>query len=112
MDRSGAADRLWANSDTRVLEMLGHDAPRVVHRIYPESEKLYAARDWNFFPQIDRVYVNDRARMELGWTPKYDFAYALKCLRSDQDFRSSLARDVGSKGYHDRSFTEGPYPVA
>jgi len=93
----GAADMLWANSDTRVLEML---------------EKLYAARDWNFFPQIDRVYMNDRARMELGWTPKYDFAYALKCLRSDQDFRSSLARDVGSKGYHDRSFTEGPYPVA
>jgi UDP-glucose 4-epimerase len=94
------------------LPMLGHDAPRVVHRIFPESETLYAARDWNFFPQIDRVYVNDRARVELGWTPKYDFAYALKCLRSGQDFRSSLARDVGSKGYHDRTFAEGPYPVA
>lgn len=94
------------------LPMLGHDAPRVVSRIFPESEALYAARDWKFFPQIDRVYVNDRARTELGWTPKYDFAYALKCLRSDQDFRSSLARDVGSKGYRDRSFAEGPYPVA
>ena len=94
------------------LPMLGHDAPKVVRRIFPESETLYAARDWNFFPEIDRVYVNDRARAELGWTPKFDFSYALKCLRSGQDFRSSLARDVGSKGYHDRSFAEGPYPVA
>jgi UDP-glucose 4-epimerase len=94
------------------LPMLGDDAEKVVRRIFPESERLYAARNWRFFPQIDRVYVNDRARTELGWTPKYDFAHAMKCLRSGQDFRSSLARDVGSKGYHDRSFAEGPYPVA
>jgi UDP-glucose 4-epimerase len=94
------------------LSMLGHDAARVVHRIFPESRVLYAARDWKFFPQIDRVYVNDRARTELGWTPKYDFGYVLKCLRTGQDFRSPLARDVGIKGYHDRSFAEGPYPVA
>jgi hypothetical protein len=26
-------------------------------------------------------------------------------------FRSSLAREIGSKGYHDLSFVEGPYPV-
>ena len=25
--------------------------------------------------------------------------------------RSPLAREVGSKGYHDRAFREGPYPV-
>jgi UDP-glucose 4-epimerase len=94
------------------LSMLGHDAAGVVHRIFPESQALYAARGWKFFPQIDRVYVNDRARTELGWTPKYDFGYALKCLRSGQDFRSPLARYIGIKGYHDRSFAEGPYPVA
>jgi UDP-glucose 4-epimerase len=94
------------------LPMLGHDAEKVVRRMFPECERLYAARNWRFFPQIDRVYVNDCARTELGWTPKYDFAYALKCLRSDHDFRSSLAQDIGSKGYHDQSFAEGPYPVA
>ena len=94
------------------LPMLGRDAPSVVRRMFPDCETLYATRDWKLFPQIDRVYVNERARAELGWTPKYDFRYALERLRSDQDFRSPLARDVGSKGYHDRSFAEGPYPVA
>jgi UDP-glucose 4-epimerase len=27
------------------------------------------------------------------------------------DFRSPLARAVGSKGYHSTTFAEGPYPV-
>jgi UDP-glucose 4-epimerase len=36
----------------------------------------------------------------------------LECLRKNRDFRSALARDVGSKGYHDRTFDEEPYPVA
>jgi UDP-glucose 4-epimerase len=94
------------------LPQLGHDAPAVVRRLFPESEALYAARHWKLFPQIDRVYANDRARAELGWTPKYDFAFALKCLANGQDFRSALSRQVGRKGYHEESFAEGPYPVA
>jgi len=94
------------------LPLLAHDAPSVARRLFPEVEALYAARHWKLFPQIDRVYVNNRARTELSWTPKYDFAFALKCLRDGQDFRSALSREVGSKGYHERSFAEGPYPVA
>jgi UDP-glucose 4-epimerase len=93
------------------LPMLSSDARRVVHRIFPESEALYAARDWQLFPRIDRVYVNDLARADLGWQPTYNFAHVLECLRAGRDFRSSLAREVGSKGYHDLSFAEGPYPV-
>jgi len=94
------------------LPLLAHDAPSVVRRLFPECEAFYAARQWKLFPHIDRVYVNKRAMTELGWTPKYDFAFALKCLHAGQAFRSTLAREVGSKGYHDRSFAEGPYPVA
>lgn len=94
------------------LTRLAHDAPSVVRRLFPECEALYAARDWQLFPHLDRVYVNQRAMTELGWTPKYDFAFALKCLHAGRDFRSTLAREVGSKGYHDMSFAEGPYPVA
>jgi len=30
---------------------------------------------------------------------------------SGDDLRSPLARLVGAKGYHDRTFSEGPYPV-
>jgi UDP-glucose 4-epimerase len=93
------------------LAMLGKDAARVVCRIFCDTEALFAARGWKLFPQIDRVYVNDVARADLGWKPKYDFAYVLECLRANRDFRSVLAREVGSKGYHDRAFAEGPYPV-
>jgi len=63
------------------------------------------------FPRLDRVYVNERARNELGWNPRYDFRHVLDCLESNREFRSALALEVGSKGYHDRLFPEGPYPV-
>jgi hypothetical protein len=54
------------------------------------------------FPGLDRVYVNSKARRELGWEPKYDFAWALQRLREDQGPVSDLARTVGKKGYHSR----------
>ena len=87
------------------------DAPAVVERLFPGAAALYAARGWQMFPSLDRVYVNERARAALGWQPKYDFAFALDCLRRGEDFRSPLAIEVGSKGYHVETFAEGPYPV-
>jgi UDP-glucose 4-epimerase len=54
--------------------MLGKDVARVVHRIFPDAEALFAARGWKLFPKIDRVYVNDLARADLGWKPKHEFA--------------------------------------
>jgi hypothetical protein len=52
------------------------------------------------FPGIERVYVNERARTELGWSPRYDFRHALDLLRAGEDARSPLARSIGAKGYH------------
>lgn len=79
-----------------------HDAaPSVVASLFPAQAELYAARGWRMFDEIDRVYVNDRARSVLGWRPRYDFAHVLDCLRDGTDFRSPLAREVGAKGYHD-----------
>lgn len=63
------------------------------------------------FPEIDRVYVNERARRELGWRPKYDFAHVIDVLHAGEDPRSPLARAIGSKGYHTEAFVDGPYPV-
>lgn len=94
------------------LAALARDAAGVVRELYPDCAELYAARGWRLFPQIDRVYVNDRARRELGWRPEFDFAHVLSSLRAGQDFRSALARAVGSKGYHETTFDDGPYPVA
>jgi UDP-glucose 4-epimerase len=90
---------------------LRRNAADVVRRLFPGCESLYADRGWKLFPAIDRVNVNERARAELGWRPKHDFARVLASLSSGQDFRSALARAVGSKGYHDRTFGEAPYPV-
>jgi len=87
------------------------NAPEVVRKYAPDYEAEYRRRGWQMFPAIGRVYVNERARIELGWTPRYDFNSILHCLKADEDPRSPLAMIVGSKGYHDRVFTEGPYPV-
>ncbi|HWF76120.1 MAG TPA: NAD(P)-dependent oxidoreductase [Caulobacteraceae bacterium] len=82
------------------LAELRADAPAVLRRLFPQSGPLFAALRWRMFPSLDRVYVNDRARAELGWRPKYDFAHVLACLARGEDFRSELAKAVGSKGYH------------
>lgn len=87
------------------------DAPAVLRRRVPAYEVEYARRGWQMFPSIERVYVNARARQDLGWCPRYDFAHILAKLRASDDPRSPLARVVGSKGYHAAAFAEGPYPV-
>jgi hypothetical protein len=77
----------------------------------PGYEAVYARLGWKMFPGIDRVYVNERARIELGWAPRYDFGTILNHLEANRDPYSPLARLIGSKGYHATEFTEGPYPV-
>jgi UDP-glucose 4-epimerase len=91
------------------LTALRLDAPAVVRRRFPDYEAVYAERGWTMLPRIDRVYVNERARRELGWTPRYDFRHALDRLRSGKDPRSGLALEVGAKGYH--AVPAGPYTV-
>jgi len=82
------------------LAELRLDAAAVVRRLFPDSEHVYADRGWKLPPTIDRVYVNARARRELGWAPQYDFGRAIDRLRVGEDPRSALARSVGAKGYH------------
>lgn len=62
-------------------------------------------------PTIDRVYDNSLAREHLGWRPRHDFGQVIAKLRTDDDFRSSLTRAIGSKGYHAETFAQGPYPI-
>jgi UDP-glucose 4-epimerase len=82
------------------LQALRRDTPSVVHRLFPDYEEIYGQRGWRMLPSIDRVYVNDRARQELGWSPTFDFRHALDLLNAGEDPRSPLARAVGAKGYH------------
>lgn len=87
------------------------NAVGVLKKRVPEYESEYGRREWKMFPRIDRVYVNERARKELGWEPRYDFKYLMGRLKAGDDWRSPLARVIGSKGYHAKVFADGPYPV-
>ena len=61
------------------------NAPLVLQRRVPAYEAEYARRGWKMFPGIERVYVNERARNDLGWRPRYDFGYVLDSLRAGAD---------------------------
>jgi UDP-glucose 4-epimerase len=91
------------------LVELRADAPGVVRRLFPGYEAIYEERGWRMFPSIERVYVNSRAREELGWEPRWDFRRALHLVAAGEDHRSALALAVGAKGYHEES--TGPYTV-
>jgi len=89
------------------LAALRHDAPAVLARRVPEFTDIYARRGWRMLPTIERVYDNARARRDLGWAPRYDFAHALTLVADGRPPRSALATAVGAKGYHPVS--TGPY---
>jgi UDP-glucose 4-epimerase len=91
------------------LAELRGDAPAVVRRRFPQYEAVYAERGWRMFDGIERVYVNEHARRELGWAPRWDFGHALQRLAAGGEPRSELAVAVGAKGYHAES--TGPYTV-
>jgi UDP-glucose 4-epimerase len=93
------------------LAELRANAPGVVLQRVPEYEAEYHRRQWKMFPSIDRVYVNERARNELGWVPRHDFDSIIDRLKRDEDVSSPLAQLVGSKGYHAEVFADGPFPV-
>jgi UDP-glucose 4-epimerase len=93
------------------LPDLRSDAVLAVRGRVPGYEAEYRRRGWRMFPSIDRVYVNRRARNELGWQPRFDFDRILTRLRAGEDIRSPLAQAVGSKGYHGTAFASRPYPT-
>jgi nucleoside-diphosphate-sugar epimerase len=90
---------------------LNTDAPAIVSKRIPAYLEVYDQLGWKMFDRISRVYINDAARKDLGWQPKYDFAYMLKHLANGEFPRSALSEAVGAKGYHDQVFEDGPYPV-
>ena len=83
------------------LGALRGDAAGVVRRRFPGYEAAYAGRGWRMFYDVERVYVNARARAELGWAPRHDFRSVLDALGAGEDPRSPLAREVGAKRYHE-----------
>lgn len=94
------------------LAELRRDAPTVVARHVDYADE-YARRGWTMTPTLDRIYVNDAARRDLGWEPRHDFAHALERLRADASPFSELMHEVGAKGYHPGRHFEGePFPTS
>jgi UDP-glucose 4-epimerase len=94
------------------LDDLQIDALRVVRQRVPDYAAEYQRRGWKMFPRIERVYVNEPARRALDWKPRYDFRHVIDRLKAGDDLRSPLAQVIGSKGYHAKTFSDGPYPVS
>lgn len=82
------------------LADLPTDPAAVVARHHPHYLAEYTRRGWTMPDSVDRVYVNAKARRELGWEPRHDFARSIERLSRDEEFRSALTRAIGAKGYH------------
>ena len=91
------------------LGALRADAAAVVRERFPQVDDVYGRLGWRLPASLDRVYVNARARAELGWRPRHGFGEALEALAAGQEWRSALALAVGAKGYH--ATTTGVYTV-
>ena len=94
------------------LQKLNSNAPAVVQERVAAYLEIYYRLGWEMFETIDRVYVNEAARKDLLWEPRYDFSYILDHLKTGTFPKSWIAEQVGSKGYHNRVFEDGPYPVS
>ena len=90
---------------------LRNNAAHLLQRLLPDYQAEFNRRGWQMFPDIDRVYVNAKARRELGWLPRYDFPFLLGKLQQNKQPMSKLSTMIGSRGYHEQSFDQGPYPV-
>ena len=90
---------------------LWSDPAPLLDELFPRAGSAYRRRGWRWPDRFDRVYDSSRAQRELSWSPQYNFAEALEALERDRNPRSELAMTIGAKGYHEQTFSDGPYPV-
>lgn len=93
------------------MAALRRDAAQLIGDRVRGSADFYRQQGWQMPGGLDRVYVNDQARRDLGWSPRFGFAEILDRYRQGLSWRSDLAQSVGTKGYHAQVFEDGPFPV-
>jgi UDP-glucose 4-epimerase len=98
--------------DQADLGALRGQTSAVLRRIFPGFEAVFRDRGWRVLEDIDRVYVNERARRVLGWRSRYDFAQGLTDLMHGRDPRSPLTLAIGHKGYHPGRGDGGGYSAS
>lgn len=94
------------------LDQIATDAAGVLGQVVPKAAEVFKAKGWRFPTSLSRVYDSSLAQSALGWQPRFSFAHLLLQLEQGAALGSSLAREVGVKGYHGgRVFGDRPYPV-
>jgi UDP-glucose 4-epimerase len=81
------------------VAQLRTDAAAVFARRVPRASAVWAERGWRFPSRLDRVYVNARARRDLGWRPEFDSDAVAAMVAETGSVRTPLAQLVGSKEY-------------
>jgi nucleoside-diphosphate-sugar epimerase len=91
------------------LAELRTDAAAVFARRAPRAAAVWAERGWRFPSRLDRVYVNARARHELGWRPEFDLNAVAAMVAAGSSVRTPLSQVVGSKEYAGSSYHLGQF---
>ena len=63
------------------LPALLHDAPSALRSRVPEALSFFTQQGWTLPKSIDRVYVIERARRQLGYQPRFNFREYLRAVK-------------------------------
>jgi nucleoside-diphosphate-sugar epimerase len=91
------------------LPQLRTDASAVFQLRAPVAAAVWAERGWRFPSTLDRVYVNARARRELGWRPRFDLDAIAQMVATDGTVRTPMTQRVGAKEYIASSYHRGTF---
>jgi UDP-glucose 4-epimerase len=91
------------------LPQLRTDASAVFKRRAPVAAAVWAEHGWRFPSLLDRVYVNARARQDLGWRPRFDLHAIALMVAAGGSVRTPMAQRVGSKEYVASPYHRGAF---
>jgi len=85
------------------------DAATVLARRAPLAAAVWREQGWRFPDRLDRVYVNAKARRDLGWRPQFDLNAIATRVASGQRVQTPLSQLVGAKEYVHSSYHVGVF---
>jgi nucleoside-diphosphate-sugar epimerase len=91
------------------MAQLRTDAATVFARRAPLAAAVWKERGWRFPDRLDRVYVNARARRDLGWRPRFDLDAIAARVARREPVQTPLSQLVGAKEYVHSSYHVGVF---
>ena len=88
------------------------DAASLFAQRSPLAATVWKERGWRFPERLDRVYINDRARRELGWRPRFDLNAIAARVANGEPARTPLSQLVGAKEYPGSQYHLGVFQPA